>query len=644
MTPLFLIIPISMAQVSALEAAKFEIRQGPLTYPARTDMCELGTEPGCPSGPLQFLGRNITDESGVYHPVDQAPIISDDGNGLYGANICIKDPDFGSKICRVTDYSMGSGFNQGAASGKFWAAGSSAFVVFAFGNTPALFSFSNDYKMTSTISNVRGIVKGGDATHFASNVITFASTDPNAIYEVDYGRTDQSGNPIVLLNKVTIVKNGSPSQWSLTRAILFNFEEANGNCLPSTFFPNWTGTMNVSGNDRSFQISFSDHGQNGVRDEKHPYGATLLAAFDVGKGCRVVNTYGTDGNGPMTITGDWGDTGTALDGQGAPIGTSGGNPLPDTIYLHGSGPMPNGIYSGLSGSAINACTAQTCSCMYNRKPSVCENYYWETATRNIRPVEFPGHAAKGYLYMYKGKKYASVDYQTPTGPFTPLLRMSVPVDQHGSYDNGDDQDDQPGTAQHCDYGDGPVSCVYRFAHTFNTGTNWNFYAQNAEGNVSPNGRFFLFPSDWNLMLGCTDGSSSGCLDNIAASSARFCAINLKKAACQRSDVFVAHLTGAPPYPFGYCLGCARRGPPRQCYGLNCQLRTLHSADKRSKHIAFGVEHDEIGVRAGSEHSFIIASHNARRISAGSPNRQRQVPFREAGQVAHGSVHGKNAAR
>jgi len=548
---------------------------GPLTYTARTDLGE----------DLQFLGKNHMDQAGAYHP-DQLP---PDIGGLVGANQCVTDPDFGSKICRVTDFTLGASFSSGAASADLWAADGSAFVLHTGSGSPLLFAFSNDDAMQSTVTNLGKIVPAGDATHFASRELTFSPNDPNTLYELDFGRTDpQTHAPIVVLNTLTISRSADPSKWSIDRKLLFDFEESNGKCLPPDFVPTWAGTLNVSNDDGSFQISFSDHGQNGARDANHPYGATLVAAFDRGKGCRVLHTYGTDDgsghHGPMTITGDWGDVGAATNGDGAALGQTGGDPLPDTFYLHDSGPFPNGAFSGLSGSEIVPSTADNSSCVDSKnQPQLCGNYYWETGTRNVRPVDQSGHAAKGYLYVYKGKKYFALDPHAPAGPRTPLLGLDVPVDQHGTYSNGDDQDDQPvflissnvcgqapgvpgsgacdpqysgplydeifavenqaahADAQHCTYGGQKSGCVYRFAHTFNSGTNWNFFVQNAESGVSPTGRFLLFPSDWALTLGCTNGQASGCLDNVTASTKKLCANDEKSNACQRGDVFVVRL-------------------------------------------------------------------------------------------------------
>jgi hypothetical protein len=553
---------------------------------------------GCAPGPYQycavtstsesliFLGRNNTTPDGVYHPLDIAPDMSTNGNGLYGVNKCVTDPDFGSKICRATDYSLGTGFNVGSAGGGgLWSADGSAFMVNNLGGLNRLFAFSNDSNMVSTMTDIGGAVAGGDSTHFASGRVAFSDVNPNILYELIVN----SSPTFIQLNTVTLTRGPDPSQWTISHTKLFNFVTDSPNCLPADFSPNWAGSFNISAGDQAFQFAFSDHGQNGSRgvDKKgvnHPYGATLVASFTPGKGCRVLNTYGdANGNGPMTIRGDWGATGPVTNGAGMPLGQSGGAPLPDTMYLHESAPKPDSTYSSLGGSLSNPADPSSTYACYGINPTgLCESYTWESATTNIRPNRPVGHNADGYLFRYSGQFGTAFTYHDPWTRVGNLLTQRIPVDEHTSYNNDGSQDYQPvfysgqnvcgqapgiqgsGTcdpqytaayydeiiaaenqvanpsAQHCNYGNGPTACVYRFAHTFNTGTNWNFATQNAIANVSPSGKFLLFASDWNLTLGCTNGQSTGCLDNIAASTNNIC--NSPGAnACQRGDVFVVQL-------------------------------------------------------------------------------------------------------
>lgn len=65
---------------------------------------------------------------------------------------------------------------------------------------------------------------------------------------------------------------------------------------------------------------------------------------------------------------------------------------------------------------------------------------------------------------------------------------------------------------HCSYDSTGLQepCVYRLAHTFNTNGAWSLTAQNAEGGMSPDGKFIIWPSDWNDTLGCMDGTTTNC--------------------------------------------------------------------------------------------------------------------------------------
>ena len=583
------------AQEFTLQGGNGTIGSGaPTQYPGiRTDLCEFGTESGCSGLGLSFLGENKTTAAGIYDPLQEAPDIG----GLYGMNNCIIDPDFHTKICRMTDYSMvseGRTFNVGSAgNNNMWAEDGSMFLILNSGGGYHLMSFNTSTMQVATTSiggNAPG--GGGSNTAFAGPVI-FSSINPNVLYELQMGVTS-SGLPSNQLNELRLYNTVSPTGWTLTRTKLFNFNTDSSNCLPSNFFPNWGGYFNVSSDDQTFSFSFSDSGQNGKRDANNMYGATMLAVYSMGKGCRVLDTYGNNGEsgpsqiyglnasrpatGPMTIWGDWGATGTVQNGSGAP--------LPDVMYMHDGQPAPNSAYVLFGGTPAHECTQQTCSCFGITSGGGCEQYVWNVPTTNVVPDYTTGHEAQGNLYQYRGKKYWTISYANPEVHTSPLLTENIPVDQHGTYNNADQNDDQPvffastnvcdlapgntvkagcdseytgplydeivgvenqgahpGTAQNCNYGNGPEACIYRFAHTFNTGTNYMFPVQNAIGNISPNGRFMLFDSDWNLTLGCTNGSQSPCVDNITASTGTTClaVANLKTNPCQRGDIFVVKL-------------------------------------------------------------------------------------------------------
>ena len=157
----------------------------PLTYSARTDVCETGTETGplgcapnptnpvnCPtcSGPttalpLTFTGsplHGVPGSNGLPIPGPSGTISSEIGSYCTSANpisqptnnqyLCgidtmVTDPDFHSQMTRATDYSLcgnlGCGFDMSSTSQqKFWASDSSKFFVQNTGGARALLAFN----------------------------------------------------------------------------------------------------------------------------------------------------------------------------------------------------------------------------------------------------------------------------------------------------------------------------------------------------------------------------------------------------------------------------------------------------------------------------------------------------------------------
>ena len=619
------------------ENAPQDDTSAPLTYSARTDTCFKNTDvqsdgQSCSGRGLSFLGTNACGNGCNGSAwTDLAP----DAGGLYGKNTVLVDPDFGARVVRVTDYSMNdSGSSFTTASGgnqSLWAVDSSMFLVRNTTGSQLLFSLDTRGSMAATLSAIHNSDDGGDcpapattspcsgATHFVKGAdINFSSITPNVMFEMDRGT--YHGVSVNQINQLTIDKPdpSDPSTWSMTRVKLFNFncEGANcpaisatesflngvnvgtssHNCLPANFNSNWTDVANPSYQDQSFTLAVSDDGQGG-KPAPGKAGAVYAVIFTAGKGCRVYNTF------TGVISGDWGDIGPI-------VGPDGLTPLLDKFNLHGAGDIPDARYSGISpGNTTCADVANPAQCAYSclmsKVKSFCENYFWENATRIVRPcsVQCTGHGARGYLNIYKGKQYRAHGFGAPAFPLTPLLTDSngFPGDNHGSYGNAGTTDLTPmllavtqvcgqapgmqgagpcdpvhtgarydelvaienavgnvgnpsnSNGRHCNYGAGPAPCVYRFAHTFNTGTNWLFNAQNAMATISPDGHYAVFESDWNDTLGCTDGTSSNCMDSITASGGGLYAgtsypscpsANLASTPCQRADVFVIDLVSA----------------------------------------------------------------------------------------------------
>lgn len=70
----------------------------------------------------------------------------------------------------------------------------------------------------------------------------------------------------------------------------------------------------------------------------------------------------------------------------------------------------------------------------------------------------------------------------------------------------------------CNYGAGPTPCVYRLGISYCTNSNWNFSVQNCIANISPDGQFVVWGSDWNNTLGCMDLVSTVCISSWQATS------------------------------------------------------------------------------------------------------------------------------
>lgn len=75
-----------------------------------------------------------------------------------------------------------------------------------------------------------------------------------------------------------------------------------------------------------------------------------------------------------------------------------------------------------------------------------------------------------------------------------------------------DKNGNPTTTSTCPGGlagiaNGCQACMYRHGPSFNTSGSWNFNIQNTIGSESPDGNWFIFPSDHGDTLGCMDGST-----------------------------------------------------------------------------------------------------------------------------------------
>jgi hypothetical protein len=124
----------------------------------------------------------------------------------------------------------------------------------------------------------------------------------------------------------------------------------------------------------------------------------------------------------------------------------------------------------------------------------------------------------------------------------------------------------------CDYGNGPAPCAYRLGHTFNTNDNWNFAGQNAIGNMSPDGNWMVFPSDWNKTLGCGDGTT------VCWSSWQATATDASQAGVSWSVDGNGNVTIDMGNSFcptnGYQYWCVKNGSGTQSCGTNAYIEQI----------------------------------------------------------------------
>jgi hypothetical protein len=251
-----------------------------------------------------------------------------------------------------------------------------------------------------------------------------------------------------------------------------------------------TFALSVSADDRRFMMVL------GVRQDEN----YLVFIYDRDKGCRWYNSHTGE------IGGDWGQKGTVSP--------------PEHFGLHSCRMSRSGKFA-LVGPGAGA--------QGSRKWRI-----WNVETLNIEicPSQCSGHEAMGYTHILNqggNHPFAVVerplDHLDSTTPVIPDLR-STPgywYDSHLSWNDVGLTDSSPfclstyrpsnpstpGTPLDvrgpweneisCVETDGKASKVWRFAHTYSTAKN-GFWSS-PRGNVSPDGRFFMFTSDWEDQLG-----------------------------------------------------------------------------------------------------------------------------------------------
>lgn len=268
-----------------------------------------------------------------------------------------------------------------------------------------------------------------------------------------------------------------------------------------------------------------------------------VVAYKVGSGCVHFNT------GTGVITGDFGSTGTAT--------TS------DRFYIHGVRVTPDG----------SAAIISTSKCVPGYSCNTTLGYMWTIGTTTVVPLCAPpndcgGHPADGFSHIANsGAAFPQTDTRLygnsvlPTrlipSAVWPLTNcgISTLMDTHLSWQDVDPLDSYPIVITSMAFGasaqtPGSYNCplinevfaidptngtTYRFAHTLITGLSWNYVLKNGIGQMTDDGEYYMFGSDWNGSLGRYDLSSGRCVNSPAGASA-----------C-RGDVFMVDLAATPVF-------------------------------------------------------------------------------------------------
>lgn len=387
---------------------------------------------------------------------------------LGGAGTIVVDPNFGSRILRVTDEKAGPVGKGGAfktpssAEQNSWNKDSTAFYVVAAGGQNVLYHFDPNEMRARQGEPLKLNWKGEPQ---------FSYTDPNVLYGIN-GEENSFQQYDISTHRVRTVEKFS-------------------DCLKLSAGDSGRD-ITVSADDTRLSASLGS-GQDEYR---------FIYIYDRKQGCRWYNTQTGE------VGGQWGPKGTIS--------------IPDRAVLHNSRMSKSGKFVYMTrGSG----------------PGIGKNYLvWEVDTTNVQvcPKQCHAHHALGYSHIIG-----------PSGQSHPLDLTSVPLnhldqsshlvpglepirgvefwyDKHLSWNNTNADDsapvclstyntknpDIPGAPLNtagpweneilCVSTDGKGT-VWRFAHTYSTAQN-GFWSS-PRGNISQDGRFFAFTSDWQDQLG-----------------------------------------------------------------------------------------------------------------------------------------------
>lgn len=384
------------------------------------------------------------------------------------APFLLRDPGFGSQIVRVTDEKSdpnGAGrsmMTPASAEANSWNANGTQFYVLTAGGQYVLYNFDP----LTMRAQQKGVVH---APWFGEP--EFSYVRPNVLYGV------RAHNPAF---QAYDTSSGERTRLHLIADCVHLTESDFAKYVTISRDDRRMATLLGPGQDRDF----------------------MVYVYDREQGCRWYNTKTGD------IGGQWGPQGHIA--------------MPDRCLLHNARISKSGEYMWL------VCGSQTIGKGW---------LLWEIATTNVFPCPSlcSGHHAMGYSHVI-GPSGATHPLDLLLRPFNQMSNMRHLIsdlqpppsarywyDQHFSWNHTNRQDTTPvclttysesnpntpgapldtvGPWENevlCVETDDKDSRVWRFAHTYSTAKN-GFWST-PRGNVSQDGRFFMFTSDWQDQLG-----------------------------------------------------------------------------------------------------------------------------------------------
>jgi hypothetical protein len=383
------------------------------------------------------------------------------------AGSIVNDPTFGSRILRVTDERSDPKqagrplYTPSSAEQNSWNKDSTMFYVTTSGGSFMLYNF-DAATMTASPARSPNLSWGAEPQFsFRQANILYGVSHPEPAFE----QYDTSSGRVTEINK--------PS-----KCVKLGVRDSGH-------------SVTVSADDNRFMTTLGP-----LQDENY-----LVYIYDRSQGCRWYN--------PETgeIGGAWGPKGTVS--------------IPDRFPIHNARLAKSGKFVYITRGAAG---------------SVGHRWVvWEIDTMNVSVCSrgCSGHHAMGYSHIV-GSSGLTHPMDTVMRPLdhlevaTPIIDGLEPYkgswyDSHFSWSNVDPNDsapvcfstyeptnpNQPGVAPlvtgpweneiDCIETDGKASNVWRFAHTYSTARN-GFWST-PRGNVSQDGRFFMFTSDWEDQLG-----------------------------------------------------------------------------------------------------------------------------------------------